>query len=192
MRQRTASQGIERYNETRDTLRSGADHHYRAFATAAAIAELGPATVCDPACGDAAILALAHRMRPFEMAYLSDISVPQMNSLAVDFPHEHRVADITVALTEMPQVDLVVLTETLEHMADPDGLLRLARAKARWAVVSSPRIVEGTSDVNPEHLWQWDEAGYEDMLVAAGWKPLSVSLFHVYPPYYVFQCWSVM
>src|ERR1700675_968323 len=66
-------------------------HQLRTLVTGGMIAWLRPNTVCDPACGDASLLQAAHMLNPIEMAYLGDISLPNIQALNVTFPCEARV-----------------------------------------------------------------------------------------------------
>ncbi len=72
------------------------------------------------------------------------------------------------------QADIVVLTETLEHLVDPHGFLeRLSKADPapRYIVASSP--ANETPDQHYEfHLWAWTETSYADMFNAAWWTVL--------------------
>lgn len=65
-------------------------------------------------------------------------------------------------------VHLFVCCETLEHVADPDAMLREIRFHADTLLMSTP--VDNLDDDNPEHLWGWQRQDVEDMLTAAGWK----------------------
>ena len=81
-----------------------------------------------------------------------------------------------------------MLTEILEHLEDPESLLRLARLKGQRLLVSSPEMRPGQIDSNPEHLWQFDGEGYEAMLNETGWK--SVHKSHLtFRSMYDFQIW---
>lgn len=165
------------------------DHIERLLVTGSVIAWLRPRTVADPACGDGSVLEAAYRQSPFEFAHLSDISVPNIEGLSPSFPHEKHARPITEAVEAIDDVDVIVLTEVLEHLADPDAILRLARPRARHLVASSP-VSETASAGNPEHLWSWDEDGYEEMLSAAGWTTTSLTALSwpMFP--YKFQIWT--
>lgn len=64
----------------------------------------------------------------------------------------------------------VVMTEVLEHLADPHGVLRRVRERdAGWLVCSSPWN-ETPSSHSAEHAWAWDLEGYAAMIEGAGWK----------------------
>ena len=66
-----------------------------------------------------------------------------------------------------PGVNLYVCSETLEHMDDPELILRLIRSDT--LLLSTP--VGAMDDDNPEHYWAWDREDVEDMLSETGWIP---------------------
>lgn len=68
------------------------------------------------------------------------------------------------------RVDVFVCSETIEHLDDPDAVLRKIRRKTRYLVLSTP--VEAWGETNPEHYWAWDRAEVESMLQAAGFTTL--------------------
>jgi hypothetical protein len=168
LRQRLAVAGPPEYNGIRDNL-AWANHAARTLVTGGLIAWAAPDTLCDPACGDASILEAAFRLRPFGSASLADISALQVDSLAPSFPHTRKRAELMTTLDMLDRVDMIVLTEILEHLVDPDATLRLARQKAGMLVASSP-IGDPENGGNIEHLWAWDENGYGEMLKEAGWE----------------------
>jgi len=174
MRVRLAVKRPPVYNLVRSNF-SWPDHIARTFVTAALITWLKPGTIADPACGDASILDAAYRLNPFSLAYLSDISAPQMKSLNPIFDHRSFTGDVYEGMAQFDHVDLIVLTEILEHLEDPDALLRLARFKGTSLIVSSP-IGDPEHGLNEEHLWAWDEIGYEEMLRGAQWTPVAKTL----------------
>lgn len=158
------------YSGTRNNFDKG-DHAMRTMVTAGMIATIAPRTLLDPACGDASILQVAYQMRPFEMGYLYDISQLQIDVIEPTFPHEKRQSDLHHVLELFDfHVDMIVLTEILEHLEEPEEVLRVARTRADWVVASSP-IGDPEEGRNHEHLWAWDEGGYEEMLLATEWDP---------------------
>lgn len=168
------------------------DHVKRTFVTGANVAFTRPETICDPAVGDGSVLEAAYKILPsYRMAYVSDLSRPNIEHLEVSFPHKKGVGDIKHAIAMLPtRVDTIVLTEILEHLEDPDEIVALAREKADWLVASSP--VEEPEDIsNPEHLWSFGRDGYRDMLEHAGWNPYSYTEVGFTDPalYYTFQIW---
>jgi 2-polyprenyl-3-methyl-5-hydroxy-6-metoxy-1,4-benzoquinol methylase len=167
--------------------------------TGALISWFRPDTVIDPACGDGTIVAAAHRVRPIAGAYLTDISMPNFyhvgSTMRQYLPGQMTCAckPIEETLSEDRYFDLVVLTEILEHVEDPVGILRMARERAKVVVASSPLFTDHmTIDRNPEHLWQFDAMGYEEMLKEGGWDPITfIPISFSNPGFeYTFQLWG--
>lgn len=167
------------YSGTRDNFEKG-DHAMRTMVTAGMIATIAPKWLLDPACGDASVLDVAYAIRPFEHAALYDISEKQIEVIAPKFPHTKEQRDINWALSDSTRhVDMVVLTEVLEHLQNPDLSLKLARKCSDFLIASSP-IGDPEDGRNHEHLWAWDEEGYSEMLRAAGWEPTAKAVL-TYP-----------
>lgn len=94
-------------------------------------------------------------------------------------------------LPALEPVDLYVCTETLEHLDDPDLMLKTMRAKCRALLLSTP--VDAWEDPNPEHYWAWSRADVEVMLRMAGFRPFvysSVDFRELGPQYYEFGIWA--
>ncbi len=88
-----------------------------------------------------------------------------------------------------PSVDLWILSETLEHLDDPELVLRLIRERAKALVLSTPVGADG--DTNPEHLWSWSADDVAEMLEAAGWTgQLHKVLEHPAGGIYSFGLWG--
>lgn len=166
----------------------------RLWTSAVALALGSPKSVCDPACGDAAVVMRAHDLSPITSAVLGDLSPDTLARLVPDdlpFAVEKRVGDVFETIDSLDHVDAIVLTEILEHLEDPDTLLRLAATKASWLVASSPIVPDGL-DHTAQHLWAFDMDGYRDMLTCAGWKPMAwLTANCVEHPYSAgFQVWG--
>jgi hypothetical protein len=131
-------------------------------------------SVADLSCGDATI---ARRLTGMERVVLGDFA-----------PGYPIVGPIERTVEQLEPVDLFVLSETLEHLDDPDAVLRQIRAKARCLVLSTP---EGEQDDgNPEHYWGWDSEAVEAMLTAAGWTPVVHNLLGLRETVYDYQVWG--
>lgn len=131
-------------------------------------------TVADLSCGDGAILdSLKGHVRT---RIYGDIAENERN----DF-----TGPIEDTVLRVPPVDLFVCTETIEHVDDPDALLRAIRAKTTYLFLTTPHTENGHD--NPEHLWEWDRDGIGEMLVDAGFQN-SVSRIHE-AAYYDYQMW---
>lgn len=93
-------------------------------------------------------------------------------------------------LPQMEPVDLYICTETLEHVDDPDQLLKNIREKARVLLLSTP--VGAWEDKNPEHYWAWSKDDVEAMLNQAGFSVftyVTVDLRALGLEYYEFGIW---
>ena len=95
-----------------------------------------------------------------------------------DAEYARRVRGVTVyernvsaTLDETPLGPVVVLTEVLEHLADPHGFLaKLAqRDSVKFVVASSPW---NETPVRHEwnHAWAWDAEGYAKLFEGAGFE----------------------
>lgn len=168
------------------------DHVARTLVTAALIAWQSPESILDPACGDGSVVLKSMRSHQPGRVLLTDISVPGISRL-VDFslPPQvtAKVGEITHVLTTEERFSLIVLTEILEHIPDPDMVLRLARLKAPLLIASSPEMRPGQVDYNPEHLWMFDGPGYNEMLHDAGWLPIQKTHLAFPGLPYDFQIW---
>jgi hypothetical protein len=68
---------------------------------------------------------------------------------------------------QIEPVELFVSTNTLEHLDDPDGDMKLIRTKCDKMLLSCP-IDE--VDAGGQHLWFWTREGVEDIFKAAGFQ----------------------
>lgn len=96
---------------------------------------------------------------------------------------------IEKTIQEIPNVDLFICSETLEHLDDPDAVLREIRKRTRWLVLTTPDGENNSS--NPEHYWGWGSEDVEQMLTAAGFTPfiLNVLQFKEKQFIYDYQMW---
>lgn len=156
------------------------DHKLRIAHTAGLLREMEPESIADLSCGDGAIVYRAFEGRKLPPVHFGDLTA------ASGWDHAGPIED---TIWEIPDVDVFVLSETLEHVEDPDGLLRVIRLKARRLLLSTPH---GESDSrNPEHYWGWHSGDVYDMLHDAGWLETLGELYTppVPHPYYTFQIW---
>lgn len=191
MRQRTGSALGFDYQVARSNS-AWCDHIARTNVTAGLIAWLKPDSLLDPACGDGSIVRLAETIQPIPRLVLSDVSAPNIFSLqemAGEIGIDIRCESLYEALAREEYFDVLVLTEILEHLEDPDAVLRMARAQASRLIASSPEMRPGQMDDNAEHLWMFDGDGYLSMLADAGWTAIHKT--HMGFPWltYDFQIW---
>lgn len=97
------------------------------------------------------------------------------------------VGPIEKTIHEIPHVDFFFLLETLEHLDDPEAVLRDIREKSDRLVLSTPDC--DYRDDNPEHYWAWDSEAVHGMLTDTGWGPQLYR--HTTPELgYRFQIWG--
>jgi len=127
-------------------------------------------TVADLSCGDAVI----------PRALCAD---PVLGDFAPGYPVTGMIENTVISC---PLVDLFVLSETAEHVDDPDGLLAAIRYRAHRLLLSTP--LAEFDDHNDQHYWGWDLDGVREMLIGAGWDPVLWST--VTGPDAAFQIWG--
>lgn len=110
-------------------------------------------SVADLSAGDAAII----NSLDIPTKYIGDFA-----------PRYEFHGAIEKTIDEIPNVDLFILSETLEHLDDPDAVLAKIRTKTHYLVLSTPDGEDNPG--NPEHYWGWDSQGVRQMLVNAGFS----------------------
>jgi hypothetical protein len=155
-----------------------AERHARIAALAAGEGN-DAAPVCDLGAGDGALLSLLPAsLRDKSWGYeiiREDVEYAcQVRGVEVLGPTNvaHTLSTYPASLRLAP---VVVLTEVLEHMADPHGFLALlhARPEVRFVVASSP-WQETPEQHEWNHAWCWDTLGYEWMFRTAGFEALNL------------------
>jgi len=171
----TPDELVEFYSTPHDHTRYP-DHTLRVEHTVSLAKDLcrltgtGPRLVADLSCGNATIpRALCDQ--------------PVLGDIAPGYPLTGPIEN-TVHLVDY--ADLWVLSETAEHLDDPDRVLTLIREKASLLVLSTP--LAEFDNRNPQHYWGWDQDGVRDMLKTAGWEPVVWST--MIQPNAAFQIWG--
>lgn len=113
-----------------------------------------PDTVADLSCGIPTITDALRAKR----TYLGDFA-----------PGYEFTGPIEQTIDLIPDVDLFLCAETLEHLQDPDSVLVKIRGKAKALVCSVPICRVPEDDGNGEHYWAFDRDGFEQMLNECGW-----------------------
>lgn len=129
-------------------------------------------SAADLSCGDGALLNMISRH--LTRAVLGDLNgVPPSAAVSCRAQVLETVghAELPGSLEHLEPVDLFILSETLEHVDDPDDLLVRIGGVARYLFVSTP-VDESAEAGNPEHYWGWGTGDVYDMLAVAGWEPL--------------------
>ena len=78
-----------------------------------------------------------------------------------------RHADITGDGIELGTI--AVLTEVLEHLADPHGMVRSLRQRGAKVLIASSPWVETDVSHDACHAWAWDVDGYRELIQGGGW-----------------------
>lgn len=128
----------------------------------------GPVTVSDLGCGDGGLLQLLGEFegidaRGYDFQPSNAAGWAERGVLAQPF-------DVFGADRDKVSVGQVaVVTEVLEHLADPHAAVRWIGESARWIVASSPwRERPGRHDEC--HAWAWDLAGYQALIRQGGFE----------------------
>lgn len=146
------------YAQPHDHHKFGRGHDVRVKVTIEILKDMvhqiGATSGADLSCGNGAILN----------------SVNLQNKYFGDFaPGYQYHGPLEKTLLDIPNVDIYVCSETLEHLDEPEYSLHLIRQKSRSLVLSTP--IEKWNDTNEEHYWAYNRDGVEELLVGAGWKP---------------------
>lgn len=151
-------------------------------------------TAADLSCGDGALLNMISRhLTRAVLGDLNGVPVSAAVSCRAQVLETIGPAALPDSLEHLEPVDLFILSETLEHMDDPDDLLARIGDVARYLFLSTP-LNEETSSGNTEHYWSWGQDDVHRMLEAAGWSPLELELLrpestrHM-PGAYTYQLW---
>ncbi len=158
------------------------DHHLRVDTTIqTAIWMGGTRSIADLSCGDAKIARGASELST--RIYLGDYA-----------PGYEFCGPIEETIELIPQVELFILSETIEHLDDPDAVLRQIRAKAEKLVLSTPdgEGINYDDPGNEQHYWGWTADDMCEMLTEAGWNPEVHQSINFHNPAYIynFQIWG--
>lgn len=142
------------YSEPHDHRLYGRGHSERVTRMSQMAHALGPVeTGADLSCGNGVVLdaveVTGHR-------YFGDYAA------GYEF-----TGPIETTIDQIPNVDLFVCGETIEHLDDPPAVLKQIREKSKFLVLSTP--LEAWGDSNSQHYWAWDCAAVSSMLIDAGW-----------------------
>jgi hypothetical protein len=95
---------------------------------------------------------------------------------------------IDKTIEQIPDVDLFICSETLEHLDNPVDVLKQIRAKTKYLLLTTPHAK--WDDVNQEHYWAWDKDGVAELLAEAGFETVSFELLELADQYYYdYQIW---
>lgn len=158
------------------------DHIVRVDQTIALARDLAPdaKVIADLSCGDAAIAR--------ELAGAAAAHGEQVQLILGDYAPGYEITGpIEETLTQVKRADLWIISETVEHLDDPDGVLAGIRYRSDALVLSTP--LSEFEPVNPEHYWGWDHDGVRDLLIGAGWNiAMQRDVLHPLAQYQIWGC----
>ena len=149
-------------------------HRPRLFHAAGMVASaammVGPdATVSDLGCGDGGLLSLIGELVPNAWGY--DFAPANAAGWA-ERGVNGRYADVFGADRDAVELgNVVVMTEVLEHLSDPHGVVAWVASPGRFLVASSP-WGETPASHDECHAWAWDRDGYRDLIEGGGFQIL--------------------
>jgi hypothetical protein len=126
-----------------------------------------PVTVSDLGCGDGGLLSVLGNLPAVTDAWGYDFQVAN----SAGWPQRGVNAELAdVFGADRGKVrfgDVTVMTEVLEHLADPHGAV--GWVGSAWLVCSSP-WPETPLAHDECHAWAWDIAGYRALVEQGGWR----------------------
>jgi SAM-dependent methyltransferase len=126
--------------------------------------DLGASSVVDLGCGDGGFLSLIKEFNIKSWGY--DISIKNVEYAKTVRNVDCRYTDFSND-SGIEYGDVAVLTEVLEHLADPHTVIK--NLPAKYLIASSPcNETDQTHYVH--HLWAWDEEGFENLLKLGNYK----------------------
>ncbi len=150
-------------------------HRDRLLTAADTIRGLNPASVVDLGCGDGGLLSLLHGIP----AWGYDFHPASAVAWAERGIAAERL-DVFNARHVPRWGQLAVMTEVLEHLADPHGVVEWVSRNTEFVVASSPKDETGDGHADC-HAWAWDMDGYRALFephfeildhVPVGWSQL--------------------
>ncbi len=103
-------------------------------------------------------------------------------------PRYEYTGSIEQTIHDIPNVDLFICSETLEHLDNPALVLAHIRQKTKYLLLTTPHA--RWDDNNLEHYWAWDKDGIAELLAEAGFETVSFELLELADEYYYdYQIW---
>lgn len=134
------------------------------------VLDSGAKHVVDLGCGDGGMLSLlaaADRgisARGYDFAPANEIGWLERGVMCYPLDFVNRWGEI-------PGADLYLATEVLEHLEEPEEVVRRVAQRGSMLVASSP-WGESAASIDGSHNWAWDMEGYADLFKRAGMRVL--------------------
>lgn len=113
------------------------------------------------------------------------------NTILGDYaPGYEHVGKLENNLQHIPNIDLYICSESIEHVEKPFSVLSMIKEKSRSLVLSTP--IDAWGDTNEEHYWAWSRSDVEGMLRETGWKPNIFTLLDttMFGEPYIYGIWG--
>lgn len=129
-------------------------HRARLLRTAELVRSLEPASVVDLGCGDGGLLSLLGGIDAWGYDFQpSNQEAWEERKVHAEF------ADVFASDSPVAWGQVAVMTEVLEHLAEPHEVLARIARHVDYVVASSPHNETGDAHC-AEHAWAWDVDGY--------------------------------
>jgi 2-polyprenyl-3-methyl-5-hydroxy-6-metoxy-1,4-benzoquinol methylase len=132
-------------------------HNGRLSRVAYLVRSLAPNSVVDLGCGDGGLLSLLGGIEAWGYDF-------QPSNIAgwIERGVTAELRDVLYPGADIRWGEIAVMTETLEHIGDPHGVVEWVAKHCRYIVASSPHS-ETPEHHAAEHAWGWDMPGYAAM-----------------------------
>jgi len=140
-----------------------------------------PVTVVDLGCGDGGLLQQLKQWPSVIDAYGYDFQPSNANGWSERGVTAVRL-DFTEKWTAVTTAQVYVITECLEHLADPHKIVQRIHNRGAHIIASSPHT-EHAGSHDECHAWAWDTEGYAAMMARAGFTAArheTTGMFQVY------------
>jgi SAM-dependent methyltransferase len=130
----------------------------RLYMAAKFIRSVNPSSVVDLGCGDGGLLSLIKHIPSWGYDFC-----PANSAGWKEREVEAYFEDVFNTDFEPRWGELTVVTEVLEHLRDPHGVVKWIAENSRYIVASSPND-ERPEGCHDEHIWGWDFEGYAELV----------------------------
>jgi SAM-dependent methyltransferase len=124
-------------------------------------------SVSDLGCGTGGLLSELKKRRPNVEAWGFDLSPKAVEFAKREYGVDAELGDFTQDSVELG--DVTVLTETLEHLVDPVGLLEKIKRQSKWVIASVP-AAEDDKKHYEYHLWAWEPEAFRYLFESVGYS----------------------
>ena len=137
-------------------------HAGRLYMAAKFVRSVNPSSVVDLGCGDGGLLSIIKDIPSWGYDFC-----PANQTGWAERGIKAEFADVFNSDFSPQWGDLAVVTEVLEHLRDPHGVVEWIARNSRFVVASSPLDEKPGGDSSDGcHLWGWDKEGYLELLGA--------------------------